>query len=235
MIAPVELALGFARAAAFVAATPLGRAGSVPRIIRVVLAITLAPIVAAARPANPSVLDDWTAFGFATLLTAAQGAAVGLCATIVAGAAAAAGGLVDSALAAQPAPSRDIFGESGPVGLVCTSAFGWFFFRGPFERLTEVVATADSKNISATAVAALARVCMETALACAGPAIVSQGFAAVLAAGIARIAPRVNGMFLAAPIASLLVVASLLAGGGAMLWAIAEMTWRAVAAAGALP
>ena len=234
MIAPADLALGFARAAAFVGAMPLGRARAVPRIVRVVLALTLAPIAASAQPADLSVLHDWDALGFAALIAAAQGAAVGLFATIVAGAAASAGGLIDSALAAQPAPSRDVFGESGPGGLFCTSAFGWFFFRGPFERLTELAATADCKNISVIAVASLARACTETALACAGPAIVSQAFATVLAAGIARMAPRVNGMFLAAPVAALLVVASLLAGGSALLWKIAEMTWRVVAATGTL-
>jgi hypothetical protein len=40
-------------------------------------------------------------------------------------------------------------------------------------------------------------------------------------------APRVKGMFLAAPISSLFVIASLLAGGGTLLYALAAIALRA--------
>jgi type III secretory pathway component EscT len=223
----VALALGFARTAAFAASMPLGRVRAVPRIVRVVLAICLAPVAAAARSASTPPMHDWTAIGVAAVSAALQGAAVGLCATIVAGAAAAAGGLIDSALASQPAPQRDVFGESGPVGSACTAAFGWFFLGGAFTRLIDVCVSAEHQLMSVRAIAALAGACTQTALAAAGPAIVAQAFAAVVAAGVARMAPRVNGMFLAAPIASLLVIASLLAGGGTLLYALAAMAWRA--------
>ncbi|HEY7981283.1 MAG TPA: flagellar biosynthetic protein FliR [Candidatus Eremiobacteraceae bacterium] len=222
-----ELALGFARTAAFAAAMPLGRARAVPRIVRVVLAMSLTPIAAAVRAADTPPLHDVSALAVAALSAALQGAAVGLCATIVAGAAATAGGLIDSALASQPAPLRDVFGESGPMGSVCTSAFGWFFFGGAFTRLAEFCVATDHQVMSVSAIAALAGACTQTALAAAGPAIAAQAFAAVVAAGIARMAPRVNGMFLGAPIAALLVIASLLAGGGALLYALAAMAWRA--------
>lgn len=232
--ASVALALGFARTAAFAAAMPLGRTRAVPRIVRVVLALCLAPIVATAHNSDASVLRDWSALAGAALAAAFQGAAVGLCATIAAGAAAAAGGLIDAALASQLGPARDVFGESGPVGLVCTSAFGWFFFGGAFVELAGVCVNAEYKTISVTAVAALASACVRTALAAAGPAIIAQAFAAVVAACIARMAPRVNGMFLGAPIGTTLVIVSLIAGGGMLVYALAAIAWRAAAAAGAL-
>jgi flagellar biosynthesis protein FliR len=230
----VPLAIGFARTAAFAAAMPLGRTRSVPRVVRVVLAMGLAPIAAAAHVPDTSVLHDWSAFAGAAIAAAAQGAAVGLCATIAAGAAAAAGGLIDAALASQPGPARDVFGESGPVGLLCSSAFGWFLFGGPFDTLTGVCVSADFRTIGEPAIASLAGACVQTALAVAGPAVIAQAFAAVVAAGVARMAPRVNGMFLGAPIAAVLVIASLIAGGGALILALADIARRAAAVTGVL-
>jgi type III secretory pathway component EscT len=220
------LALGFARTAAFAASMPLGRSRAVPRIVRVVLAFSLAPIAAGARSTDTAMLHDLSAIAAAALSAALQGAAIGLCATIAAGAAAAAGGLIDAALASQPAPLRDVFGESGPVGSICTAAFGWLFFGGPFTLLVDFCIATDHQFVSVRAIAALAGACMQTALSAAGPAIVAQAFATVVAAGIARMAPRVNGMFLGAPIASALVIASRIAGGGALLYALAAMAWR---------
>jgi flagellar biosynthesis protein FliR len=222
----VALAIGFARTAAFAATMPLGRTRAVPHIVRVVLALCLAPVAAAARTADVPTIHDWTAVAATALNAALQGAAVGLCATIAAGAAAAAGGLIDSALTSQPVPLRDVFGESGPVGSICSAAFGWFFFGGACTHLVDVCVAADAQVMSVHAIAALAGACMQTALAAAGPAIVAQAFAVVVAAGIARMAPRVNGMFLGAPLASVLVIASLLAGGGTLLYALAAMAWR---------
>lgn len=236
MIAPdsVALAIGFARTAAFAAAMPLGRAHAVPRMVRAVLAISLAPIAATALRAEATGLHEWSALAGATIEAALQGAAAGLCATIAAGAAGAAGGLIDSALASQSAPLHDVFGESGPMGLICTSAFGWLFFAGPFVRLIDICIASTGGTVSVHALAALAGVAAQTALAAAAPAIAAQAFATVVAAGIARMAPRVNGLFLGAPIASALVVASLLAGGGALIVALGAMAWRTAAAAGVL-
>jgi flagellar biosynthesis protein FliR len=222
----VALAVGFARTAAFAASMPLGRARAVPNIVKVVLALTLAPIAAAALPVKPS-SHDVSAVAMLALSAALQGAAIGLCATIAAGAAAAAGGLIDAALASQPAPLRDVFGESGPVGSICTAAFGWIFFAGPFTRLAAFCVEADHKFLSVRAIAVLAGACTQTALAAAGPAIVAQAFAAIVAGGVARMAPRINGMFLGSPIASVLVIATLIAGSSALLYAIAAAAWRA--------
>jgi flagellar biosynthesis protein FliR len=230
----IGLALGFARTAALVAAMPLGRARAVPNIVRAVLALVLAPIAEAAQPVNVSGLHDWTAFATAMAGGALQGAAVGLCATIAAGSVAAAGAMFDSALASQPSTLRDVFGDSGPIGSICTSAFGWMFFGGPFAKLVGLCAAADVRTISVSTVAALAAACVQTALAMAAPALAAQAFAAVSAAGIARMAPRVNGIFLGAPIAAVLVIASLIAGGGALLYALADIAWHAAGAAGSL-
>lgn len=228
--ADIALALGFARTAAFAAAMPLGRTRAVPRVVRVAIALCLAPVAASAQHADTTGLREWSAFAVAAIAAAAQGAAIGLCATIVAGAAAAAGGLIDAALASQSGPVRDVFGESGPVGLLCTSAFGWFFFGGAFIKLVQVCITAEYHTIGAPVIAALASACAQIALAAAGPAIVAQTFAAVAAAGISRLAPRVNGMFLGAPIGSMLVIASLIVGAGALVAALDAIAWRAAAA-----
>jgi flagellar biosynthesis protein FliR len=230
----IALALAFARTAAFAAAMPLGRTRAVPNVVRVVVALSLAPVTAAARPSDIAGLHDWTTLASAMAGGALQGAAVGLCATIAAGSVAAAGALYDSALASQPSMLRDVFGDSGPVGSICTCAFGWLFFCGPFAKLVEVCAAADVRTISASAVAALASACVQTAVSMAAPALAAQAFAAVSAAGIARMAPRVNGMFLGAPIGSVLVIAALVAGGGALVYALAEVAWRAAGAAGSL-
>jgi type III secretory pathway component EscT len=199
-----------------------------------VFALSLAPIAATAHYPDVSALHEWTAFAAAAIVAASQGAAVGLCATIAAGAAAAAGGLIDAAVASQPGPARDVFGESGPVGLLCSSLFGWLFFGGAFDKLAAVCITADDKTIGVSAIAALAGACAQTALAVAGPAIAAQAFAAIIAAGIARMAPRVNGMFLGAPIAATLVIASLIAGGGMLIGALADIARRAAAASDVL-
>lgn len=230
----IALALGFARTAAFAAAMPLGRTRAVPNVVRAVLALVLAPIAAVAKPVNVSGLHDWTALASALAGSALQGAAVGLCATIAAGSVAAAGALFDSALASQPSTLRDVFGDSGPIGSICTSAFGWIFFAGPFAKLVGLCVAADVRTISVSTVASLASACVQTAVSMAGPALAAQAFAAVSAAGIARMAPRVNGMFLGAPIAAVLVIASLIAGGGALLYALADIAWHSAGAAGSL-
>jgi flagellar biosynthesis protein FliR len=228
--ADISFALGFARTAAFAAAMPLGRTRAVPRVVRVMIALCLAPAAASVQHTDSASLRDWSALAGAAIAAAAQGAAIGLCATIVAGAAAAAGGLIDAALASQSGPVRDVFGESGPVGSLCTSAFGWFFFGGAFNRLAEICMTPAQHAIGVFAISTLARACVQIALAAAGPAIAAQAFATVTAAGISRLAPRINGMFLGAPIGSMLVIASLVAGAGALVSALGVIAWRAAAA-----
>lgn len=236
MIEPggIALALAFSRTAAFAAAMPLGRTRAVPIVVRAVVALSLAPVTAAARSADVGDLHDWSSLASAMAGEALQGAAVGLCATITAGSVAAAGALYDSALASQPSILRDVFGDAGPVGSICTSAFGWLFFGGPFVKLVEVCAAADVRTIGANTVAMLASACAMTAVSMAAPALAAQVFAAVSAAGIARMAPRVNGMFLGAPIAAMLVIAALVAGSGALVYALSDIAWRAAGAAGFL-
>src|SRR5579863_10508277 len=136
MIATPAFALGFARAAAFAAAMPLGRSRSVPRVARVAIAVALAPLFAQHESHIVAGVDDLASLARAALLNALQGASVGLCATIVAGAAAAAGELFDAAIASQTLPVRDVFGESGPIAGLSATLFGWFLMGlGGFERL----------------------------------------------------------------------------------------------------
>jgi flagellar biosynthesis protein FliR len=226
----IALALGFARMAAFAAAMPLGRARSVPQVARVALALALTPLAAAAERSDAASLHSSGALAVALMIAPLQGAAFGLCATIAAGAAAAAGSLIDGSLAMQPATARDVFDDSGPVGLLCANVFGWLFMCGPFARLAALCMSAGHLSVSTGMVGALAGACVQTALGAAGPAVAAQAFAAIVAGGVSRIAPRVNGMFLSAPLCAALVLLMLAAAGGSLLVAIAAAAWRAAQA-----
>jgi flagellar biosynthesis protein FliR len=227
-------AVGFAKAAAFAAAMPLGRARSVPRVARGAIAIALAPLFAA-HVAHAVAEDDLAALARAALLNALQGAAVGLCATVVAGAAAAAGELFDTAVASQTIPVRDVFGDSGPVAGLSAILFGWFLMdTGGFERLVSSCIAGPGEPPHIRTIAILGTTFLQIALSAGAPALAAQAFSTIVAALIARVAPRINSLFLGAPIASLLTMCALVIGGGALVAAISVIAWRAATAPSAL-
>ncbi len=230
MIGATALALGFARAAAFAAAMPLGRARSVPPVARVAVALVLAPLFAE-RIVDEAAAGDIAGLARAALLNAINGAAVGLCATIIAGAAAAAGELFVTAIASQAIPARDVFGESGPVAALGAALFGWFFMSaGAFDRLAAICAAGVQGPPDVRTVVLLGTAFVQIALAAGAPAVLAQAFATILAALIARVAPRINSLFLGTPITSLLTFCILVVGGGAFTAAMAAIAWRAAAA-----
>jgi flagellar biosynthesis protein FliR len=228
MLATPAFAFGFARAAAFAAAMPLGRARSVPRVARVAIAVALAPLFAEHIMHSNGDVDDSAGLARAALFNALQGAAVGLCATIVAGAAAAAGELFDTAVASQALPVRDVFGESGPIAGLSATLFGWFLMEaGGFERLVSACIAGTDGAPHIRTVALLGTAFLQIALSAGAPALAAQAFATIVAAIIARMAPRINSLFLGAPIASLLTFCALVIGGAALVTAIAGVAWRA--------
>ncbi|MDQ6825372.1 MAG: flagellar biosynthetic protein FliR, partial [Candidatus Eremiobacteraeota bacterium] len=91
--------LAFARCAAFAASVPLGLTGGIPKTIRAAVAVTLTPITAAGIPATQPY--EAGALIYDACGAAVSGAALGLSAAAVAGAALAAGGVIDNALASQ--------------------------------------------------------------------------------------------------------------------------------------
>ncbi|HLJ84316.1 MAG TPA: flagellar biosynthetic protein FliR [Candidatus Eremiobacteraceae bacterium] len=227
MFATPAFAIGFARAAAFAAAMPLGRARSVPRVTRVIIAVALTPLFAQHVSHADANVEDAASLARAALSNALQGAAVGLCATIVAGAAAAAGALFDAAVASQTLPVRDVFGESGPIAGLSATLFAWFLMgSGGFERLVTACISGPGGTPHVQTVALLGSAFLQIALSAGAPALAAQAFATIVAALIARMAPRINSLFLGAPITSILGLCALVIGGTAFVTAIAEIAWR---------
>ncbi len=234
-MATPAFALGFAKAAAFAAAMPLGRARAVPRVARVAIAVVLAPIFAQHMAHFDSDLGDLASLARAALLNALQGASVGLCATIIAAAAAAAGELFDAAVASQTIPVRDVFGESGPIAGLSATLFGWFLMgAGGFDRLVTACINVTDGTPHVRTVALLGSAFLQIALSAGAPALATQAFATVAAALVARLAPRINSLFLGAPVASLLALCALVIGSAAFVTAIAGIAWRAATAPTAL-
>jgi len=210
--APMLAAL--ARSMAFVATVPLAGSGAVPKTVRAALALILTPLVAARMPESPA-----TGVGNVVLScagAAAAGAALGLGASIIASAAAAAGGMIDAAMASQAVGREAVFGGGGgPFGRLYALGFAWAFAAsGALTALCArfVDASAAVWWMPSRSDALLAiRPCVEAALVLAAPAIVAQFVATAIAATVARVAPRVNGMMLASPASTALILLVLLA------------------------
>jgi flagellar biosynthesis protein FliR len=225
------LARAVARTSAFAATLPVAGSGAVPRIVRGALALALVPAVAAR-------LDQASPSGFAAeawLREAAIGAAFGLAAAIVAAAAAAAGSLVDSALAMRPTGRETVFGETeGPFGRMFSLAFAALFFStGAATHACERFVAASSSttfDLSLRGAAALARASIASSLDIAGPAIAAQVVATIVAAIVARAAPRMNGLLLASPLASAMVLLVVSGAVASTMHALVDLARRAAAA-----
>ena len=233
------LAISFAGSAAFAAAMPLLTSVAVPRAVRASIALMLMPLVASRLEISQSCCDT-SVLLIRTLTAAVTGAACGLSAAAMAGAAAAAGGLIDAALAAPPFGRDNVFGAaSGPFGRLYPLAFALVFFGSGactrvIERFVDAGASAAGPIFSAGTVAAIGRASIGSAVALAGPVICAQGLAAVLAAVLTRVAPRINGMLLGTPLASGLVILVTVAGSKALfshLMSLSALTVRATAGA----
>ena len=225
------LVSAFARTSAFAATAPVAGSGAVPRVVRGALALALVPSVAARLDRGTA--DDLVFIAW--LREAAIGASFGLAAAIVAAAASAAGSLVDSALAVRPTGRETIFGETeGPFGRIFSLAFAVMFFStGAMTRVCErfvLVSSSTTFALSLHGAVALVRASVESSLDIAAPAIAAQVVATIVAAIAARAAPRVNGLFLASPLASAMVLAAVLSGAGATMHALVVIAGRAAAA-----
>ncbi|MBC5824903.1 MAG: flagellar biosynthetic protein FliR [Candidatus Eremiobacteraeota bacterium] len=237
MIAPqiAALALAAARGASFAATVPLAGSGAVPKIVRASLTIAIVPALAARNTAAHS-YEPGTLL-LAALAASLSGAAFGLAASVVFGAAEAAGGLVDGALAWPVAGFDKLSGaNAGTFGKLFPLAFACAFFSsGAFTALIARFAAAASavpQNVfSLHAALALGHCCIDAALALGGPAIFAQCLGTLLAATVARVAPKINGMFLSTPLCAGLVLVALLVGAPALMPAFLALAERSVAAA----
>ena len=222
----------FAGSAALVALMPLAGSRAVPAVVRLALALSIAPLgqLQFERTARTGdLLAD--VFGSAVL-----GAATGLSASAVAGAAASAGSLIDTALGASPAGAERVFGQStGPFGMLVPLAFAVAMTGSG--ALTWLLAGYSAAVGSLAAhfalphVAALGRAMFAMAVAAALPALCAHALAAFVAGCVARLAPRVNGVLLAPALSALLVLTVLTAGASALFFTVAELSRLAARAA----
>jgi flagellar biosynthesis protein FliR len=225
-------AVAYAGSASFAAMLPLAGARAVPPIVRLALALAMAPLVAARLGEGPR-MGDLLAGAMAA---AALGSASGLSANIIAGAAAAAGALIDGALGAPAGGSERIFGQTaGPFGTLVP--LGFAFMMTSSGALTWLVAGYAAsvgvlaEHFSPSVLAALGQTLFASAVTIALPALCAHAVATLVAGVIARLAPRVNGMLLAPALGSLLVLCVILGGATALFIHMAELSRLAVRAA----
>ncbi len=212
-LVPPAWLYAFARAAAFSATAPLVRARGVPAPLRPALAIALMAAVAAREPASAEARFDIMRCATEALI----GVAFGGAASIVAAAASVAGSMIDATLSAHALDREPLFGAGdGPFARLYGLAFAWSLLAtGAFTQLCARFATASaavSIRGDLPSLVSLVRLSTEAALSLAAPAIVGQMTATLIAAAVARAAPRVNGLVLASPLTTCVVLLTLLGG-----------------------
>ncbi len=208
----VALAGAIAAASAFAATVPWFSSGAIPATVRAALALTLTPLLAGRVQASHAQAPLLAALAHGALI----GASFGLTAAILAAAAAAAGGAIDNALASPLGADRSAL-TRGPVAHLYQIAFSAVFFAsGGFnvlvERFADGYLSAPANVASMHGLVMLADSSMRASLTLAGPSLCAQALATVLAGLFARALPQVNGMLLAAPVASAAVLFALTAG-----------------------
>ena len=208
-IVPEVWIAAFVRASAFAATAPVVGSGSVPRIVRGALALTIAPTLVERLEHDPSVAP-WPE-------QALVGAAFGVAAAMVAAAVSAAGSVVDSSMAMRPFGRDSVFGgQQGPLGRLYSVAFAAIFLStGAMTRLCSRLVDASSSTVHVLSVrgaVALVAASFGASLDIAAPAIAAQLIATLATATAARAAPRINGLMLASPAATVAVMVVVLAG-----------------------
>lgn len=224
----------FVRASAFAATAPLAGSGAVPATVRAALALALTPPLASRLSSGGE--SYGRALASSSIEGAIIGAAFGLAATIVASAAAAAGKMTDGALASQAVNREPVFGGAGgPFGMLFALGFAAVFMSsGAMTHLCANFVNASSAIELTTTlhgVVALMRACGNSALVLAMPAIAGQVLGTAIAAVIARAAPRINGLMLASPVVTAVILLSLISGAAATFARFATLA-RAAASLG---
>jgi flagellar biosynthesis protein FliR len=216
--ANASLLAALARCLTFVATAPPLSMRSVPASVRAALALTLSPIVAA----HGAHCCTHTSLGAYAIYQALAGAAMGLSVQAVAGAAEAAGALIDSAISQPPIGfDRSLSASTGPIARIYSLAFALVFLSaGGFTKLVQALASqlaVDATLPTVSTVAAAARVCFVAAASMAWPLLSASCLATVAAGVLGRLSPRINVMFLAAPFATSLGLVTLVAAAPALL------------------
>jgi type III secretory pathway component EscT len=213
----VSLAGALAASSAFAATVPWFASGAIPATVRAALALTLTPLLAGRMQASHVHAPLLAVLASGALV----GASFGFTAAMLAAGAAAAGGAIDNALASPLGADRTAL-TRGPLAHLYQVAFSAVFFgSGGFDVLVERFAagylSVPANIASMHALVVLADSSMRASLTLAGPSLCAQALATVLAGLFARALPQVNGMLLAAPLASAAVLFTLTAG-SLLLW-----------------
>ena len=221
-IVPDVWIAAFVRASAFAATAPVAGSGAVPRIVRGALALTIAPALVE-RLAHDRSAAAWPD-------QAIGGAAFGVAAAMVAAAVSAAGSVIDSSMAMRPFGRDSVFGgQQGPLGRLYSLAFAAMFLStGAMTHLCSRLVDASSSTLhvlSVRAAVALVAKSFEASLDIAAPAIAAQLIATLATATAARAAPRINGLMLASPAATVVVLVVVLAGVAPGFREIADVAW----------
>lgn len=193
------LAGALAEASAFAATVPLLGHHATPRVVRAVLALWLMPLLAIVGP-QPGA----TNLVIVVVERAITGAAFGLGAAVVAGAVIAAGELIDTALGSPPFLERPVMG--GPVARMYQIAFAVTLLQSGglnalIVRLAQAGATLPVHLLSWHGLAALGSASLGASLELAGPSLLAQALATIVAGMLARAAPALNGMTFSASLA----------------------------------
>ncbi|HET9342604.1 MAG TPA: flagellar biosynthetic protein FliR [Candidatus Eremiobacteraceae bacterium] len=212
----------FVRASAFAATAPIVGSGAVPRIVRGGLALTIVPVLAERLPHDRG-LAAWPE-------QAIVGAAFGVAAAMVAAAVSAAGSVIDSSMATRPFGRDSIFGgQQGPLGRLYSLAFAAIFLSsGAMTHLCSRLVDASSSAMHVMSVrgaATLVAESFEASLDIVAPAIAAQLIATLATAMAARAAPRINGLMLASPAATMAVLVVVLAGVAPAFRGLARVAW----------
>jgi len=227
------LAGATARACAFAATIPLLPYGATPRTVRGVLALTLVPLILLNAK---TWLPSHSLFSI-VIEEGAIGAAFGLCAAAIAGAVIAAGDAIDGALGSAAFFVRT--GGDGPISRLYQIAFAFVFLEsGGFEAMiVRFVSDAFVFPHNAPnwqAVEALGRASLRASLALAGPSLLAQALATIVAGCFNRAAPQINGILFSAPMGSGAVLLALAAGAVALWPELVHIGRQAIAAPGSL-
>lgn len=218
-LAPLLLAV--VQSATFVASLDVFPRASLPLSIRGALALTIAPLLLRENATTVSKVDESV-----LVIGLVQCLLLGLGASILGWGTRAAGGLIENAFA-PGLLAQGVFGGNGPLSrlyalgfaLVLLSSGGYVALVGALVTITGAPATGVHVH-AATRALALMHAFSLVALTLAGPALLAQALAALIAGIVARISPFVNGMLLSAPLAAAAILVTLVLGAPQM-WAFA--------------
>lgn len=214
------LVLAVVESAAFVASLDVFPRAALPLSIRGALALTIVPLLLNANAAAAS-MHGRSVFVMALV----NCLLLGLGASMLGWAMRAAGGLVENAFA-PGLLVQGVFGGNGPFSRLYSLAFALVFLgSGAYAALVGALVTVTGAPTAALQVSVASRALVlihaftAAALALAGPALLAQALAALIAGVVARVSPFVNGTLLSAPLGAATILITLMLGAPRM-WSI---------------